>query len=341
MIDLFGAPGSPYTRKMLSLMRYRHIPYRVHWQRVGAKGVSQKNFPQPKVSLLPTFYFPNEMGALEAVTDSTPILRRLEQDYAGRSAIPADTAYAFLNWLIEDYADEWLTKAMFHYRWHYPADIKKAGSILPRWGNISGSDEELATISELVSTRQIDRLSYVGSNATTKPVIEGRFETFLTLFNNHLQVSPYLFGARPSSADFAIYGQLTCLALFDPTPQALITSRFPRIYAWVEIMEDLSGLSADETDWVAEDPAPTLTGLLAEIGSIYMPYLVANAEAVMSGAETMKTSIDGKPWEQTPFTYQAKCLAWTRDYYCNLPEDRKAKVDIWLKDTHILDYLTS
>ena len=25
-VELMGAPGSPYTRKMLALMRYRHIP---------------------------------------------------------------------------------------------------------------------------------------------------------------------------------------------------------------------------------------------------------------------------------------------------------------------------
>ena len=34
--------------------------------------------------------------------------------------------------VIEDYADEWLTKAMFRYRWNYEADIETAGEILPR-----------------------------------------------------------------------------------------------------------------------------------------------------------------------------------------------------------------
>ena len=60
-----------------------------------------------------------------------------------------------------------------------------------------------------------------------------QFKRFLSLLNEHLQTMPYIFGQRPSSADFAIYGQLTCLALFDPTPNAIVAADFPRIYAWV------------------------------------------------------------------------------------------------------------
>ena len=31
VIDVLGVPASPYTRKMLALMRYRQIPYRAIW----------------------------------------------------------------------------------------------------------------------------------------------------------------------------------------------------------------------------------------------------------------------------------------------------------------------
>ncbi|MDA8666818.1 glutathione S-transferase, partial [Alphaproteobacteria bacterium] len=232
VVELMGAPGSPYTRKMLALMRYRHIPYRISWQSITAPGdMGHKNRPKPKVGLLPTYYLPDANGEIQAVTDSTPILRRFEEEYEGRSVIPSDAIMAFLNWLLEDYGDEWLTKSMFHYRWHYAADIKKAGSILPRWGNISASDEEIEPLSKYVSDRQTGRLTYVGSNEVTKETIENSFTRFMTLLDAHLQTAPFIFGQRPSSADFAVYGQLTCLALFDPTSSAIVVSEFPRIYA--------------------------------------------------------------------------------------------------------------
>ena len=111
---LKGAPGSPYTRKMLAILRYRHIPYSL----LVAGSTRLEGMPKPKVELLPTFFLPNDSGKLEALTDSTPLLRRFETLYPGPKVQPTDLVLRFIDSLLEDYADEWLTKCMFHYRWH-------------------------------------------------------------------------------------------------------------------------------------------------------------------------------------------------------------------------------
>jgi len=323
-ISLSGAPGSPYTRKMLAVLRYRRISYRF----LPPSGPALAGLPQPKVSLLPTFYLPDENGALHAVTDSTPIIRRLEREHDGRSLIPADPALAFLDELIEDYADEWLTKAMFHYRWSYAPDIAKAAAMLPCWRGFCIPDEALAERGRLVSERQIGRLRYVGSNAVTGPVIEASYRRFLERFEDHLRGQPYLLGHRPAACDFAVYGQLTQLAEFDPTPMALTLQVAPRVTAWVGMMEDQSGLEPGEGDWIdPASPPPTLKPLLAEIGRTYVPLMLANAAAVMSGAQEVNAKVDGRPWSQQPFPYQAKCLKWLRDAHAALGAPARGTAD--------------
>lgn len=329
-IALSGAPGSPYTRKMLALLRYRRIPYRL----LPTEGPALAGLPQPKVRLLPTFYWPEPDGALVAVTDSTPIIRRLERERPGRSVIPETPALAFLDELIEDYADEWLTKAMFHYRWAFAEDVRKAGRQLPLWRNLAQSDETLASTSRLISERQIPRLRFVGSNPTTGPVIEASYRRFLDIFETHLQSTPYLLGDRPGSCDFAVYGQLTQLAHFDPTPMALTLEVAPRVCAWVDLMEDRTGLEPTASDWRgALDLPPTLRALLTEIGRTYAPVMLANAKALQSAAEQVETEVDGKAWIQQPFPYQGKCLVWLRESYARLDSDSRDMVDGLLAGT--------
>jgi glutathione S-transferase len=327
-VALSGVPGSPYTRKMLALLRYRRIPYRL------IHGNNPPGLPRPKVSLLPTFYFADAHGALQAVTDSSPILRRLEAAHSERRVRPADPALAFLDSLLEDYGDEWLTKAMFHYRWAYPADVKRAADVLPAYRASQAPDADLAAAGKMFAERQIPRLRYVGSNATTGPVIEASYVRFLDALNAHLREHRFLLGARPGGGDFAVYGQLTQLALFDPTPMALTALRAPRITAWVGLVEDLTGLEPADADWfdVAALPA-TLKAILTEVGRVYPPLLLANAKAVAAGAEQVETEIDGQPWVQQPFPYQAKCLAWLREEYAALDQGARSRVDAALAGT--------
>jgi glutathione S-transferase len=290
--------------------------------------------PAPKVQLLPTFYMPNERGELEAVVDSTPIIRRLEREVAGRSVLPPDPAMRFIDELLEDFGDEWLTKAMFHYRWAFEDDIAQAAKILPRWSNTAAPEEAMVSFGKAVARRQIDRLYVVGSNPATAPIIEANYERFLDVFEAHLRTAPFLMGGRPGSSDFAIFGQLTQLTHFDPTPTRIAFERAPRVYAWVDVMEDLSGLDAGDDDWLTLATMPeTLKEMLRLVGRVYIPLLVANAVAMNTGAKQVEAEIEGARWVQNPNPYQAKCLMWLRHAFADLPADDQARVEAVLTET--------
>src|ERR1043166_9752363 len=111
MIDqplrIVGAPGSPYSRKLRAGLPSRRIPFA--WINQGSP--ESRGLPPPRVQLLPQLIFAGDDGVLEARTDSTPLIRELEKRYPGRSVIPPHRALAFIDALLEDYADEWLPKA--------------------------------------------------------------------------------------------------------------------------------------------------------------------------------------------------------------------------------------
>jgi len=329
-LELLGAPGSPYTRKMLALLRYRRIPHAVIW---GGHQNPPAGYPVPKVKLLPTFFFPRGDGGFDAVVDSTPIVRRLETSYPERATIPSDGALSFLNYLIEDYADEWLTKAMFHYRWHYKADRENAGPLLIYWSLPQIAASNADAMIAMITKRQYERLYVVGSNDITAQTIEQSYQRFLEVFDRLIQHRGYVLGARPASADFAIYGQLTQLGIVEPTSAAL-TARCPRVRAWIDRMEDLSGLSPRDSDWLnVTEAAAVCRPLLTEIGRVYAPFLLANAAALAADRESFESEIDGRPWTQPTFPYQAKCLTWISEAYNALSGgDRVAVADI-LKGT--------
>jgi len=326
-LAIVGAPGSPYSRKLRAVLRYRRIPH--VWVQRGAR--EARALPRPRVELLPQLVFP---GTNEALTDSSPLIRRLEALHPERSVIPDDPALACLDALLEDYADEWLTKAMFHYRWAFEPDVAQAAAILPRWFRIDQPEAEAVAAGRQFAERQIGRLGVVGSNAATAATIEASYERLLALLDARLREAPFVFGARPAAADFALYGQLTQLAGFDPTPRRVALERAPRVVAWIDGVEDLSGAEPGDADWISRDALPaSLRALFTEIGRVYVPFLLANADALARGAERVEGTIDGRPWVQKPFPYQGKCLAWLRESHAALAASDRAAVDAFLAGT--------
>lgn len=335
-VVLMGAPGSPYTRKMLALLRYRRIPYTFLTRGMAA----ERGLPQAKVPLLPTFYFPDASGQLIPVTDSSPLIQRLEAQSQARSAIPSDPAMAFLDMLLEDYADEWLTKPMFHFRWAHAPDAARSEAVLPFYRGLSRPDSAVRNDGRAFAERQTSRLRFVGSNVATGPLIEASYTRLLALLDRHFALSPFLLGLRPGASDFALFGQLTQLAAYDPTPMALTLAQAPRIYAWTAVAEDLSGLEPEDADWTRPADVPaTLRALLAEVGRTYVPVMLANLAAVETNASIVRASIDGVQWEQQPFPYQAKCVRWLREAYLALGDAHRHAIEPLLAESGCLPLL--
>ena len=329
-LTIVGVPGSPYSRKLRAVLRYRRIPHA--WVLPGSP--ESRGLPEPRVALLPRLILPGDDGALEARVDSTPLIRVLEGSHRGRSVVPPDPVMAFLDALLEDYADEWLTKPMFHYRWAFAPDAARAAAILPRWFRTNMPEDHAVSLGKDFSERQIARLAVVGSNETTAPVIEESYRRLLALLDAHLTRWRFVMGGRPGASDFALYGQLTQLALFDPTPADIALRVAPRVVAWVDLVEDLSGLEPSDADWLSSEDVPdTLRALLAEVGRVYVPFLLANAEALERGADRVEYRIDGRSWLQRPFPYQRKCLQWLREGRAALAADARRTVDALLAET--------
>lgn len=327
-LELLGAPGSPYTRKMLALLRYRHIPHNIIWTGMDKP---LPDYPQPKVKLLPTFYFYDDHGNKEAVVDSTPIIRRLEDMHQPRSVIPDSEVLRFIDLLVEDFADEWLTKAMFHYRWAFAADAKNAGPLLVYWGMPQMPAQDAQKLADSFSQRQIDRLYVVGSNAVTAQTIEESYVRLLGILDRRIAASGFVLGGRPGSGDFALYGQLTQLAIIEPTSATLAAQHTPRLRAWIDRVDDLSGY--DQAPWLADNQLGQLSELLKEIGRVYAPFLIANGTALAKGQDMFEAEIDGRPWQQPVFAYQAKCLMALRAAYFALSQDARKSVDGALANT--------
>jgi glutathione S-transferase len=330
-LKLVGGHGSPYSRKMRAVLRYRRIPFR--WIHRGS--AQDVGIPEVPVALIPVLVFPGGDGAGdEAMIDSTPQIRRLEKLFSERRVIHPDPVVAFVDALIEDYADEWLTKAMFHYRWAYPPDVRKASLVLPLERDVTAHGEEVALLCKAFGERQVGRLAVVGSNETTGPIIEQSYRRLLQLLDAHLQVRPFLMGARPGASDFGLFGQLSQLALFDPTSSAIAVDESPRVIAWLHHLEDLGSLEVSEEGWTPRtELGPTVRALLSEVGRLYVPFLLANAAALERGEKQVECRLDGRPWVQRSFPYQAKCLGWLREDRQALSPDDRAAVDRILEGT--------
>lgn len=300
---IYGSEYSPFSVKLRSYFRYKNIAH--EW-----RPRTHKNLPEfqklAKLPLIPLVVGPNE----EVLQDSTPIMDLMESRYPEISIKPENAELSYLSYLLEDYGDEWVNKPMFHYRWWNDVDQIEIASGLANSTLPDGNPDAKEQLAAQIRTRMVPRLRFVGSHESTKEIIEQSLETLLILLERHLLSRPYIFGGRPSFADFGIWGQLYSCML-QPTTKNMITTNYSEIGSWIERMLDPVDLG-DWEDW--SKLSSTLEPLLEkEVGGLYLPWSVANAKGVINEETEFTVELPGGPFNQQIAKYSARSLMALKD----------------------------
>ena len=278
---LFGAETSAYSTKMRSYLKYKSVPF--DW--VPRTEESEEELKRvSRFATLPVLVTASGF----AVHDTTPLIEALEADSPEPSATPADPTIGFLACVLEEYADAWLAKTVFHYRWTRKKDQRLAAqraiddyyTVSPPADRKAAEDLAIETMGGQLKLMQLD--------GELGDVLEKSFKRFVKLLDEHLKKHLFLFGERPSIADFAIAGQLIQL-MKDPTPAKIIEKDGEFVAKWCEFM---AAPTASGPFAAFEDLKETLAPIFADdLGMFFLPWAAENLESSLAGVETFTVTL--------------------------------------------------
>ena len=300
---LFGADTSPYSFKVRAALRYKGLDF--DW--VGRCSANEAEFRElARTPTVPLLISPE--GKVNQ--DSTQILSILDKAHPEPAIQPEDSTLALLSLILEDYADEWLNKAMFQQRWGQMPDRDAASIRVLVQLNGGKRPRAYKTPAKQIAERMLARLPLVGAEAQNAGALEASYRRFALRLNDHLKEHLFLLGGRPSAADFALAAQFQQM-LTDPTPAAWLNDRAPFVVAWCENMADpKAGGPFAELDALK----PTLLALFAEdVARAYLPWANANAASAGRQAKRFSVTLEGGVFEQATQNYAGRSFQKLRD----------------------------
>lgn len=317
MYRILGGPGSPYSHKVRAVFRYRRIPHTWQVPPGGFTGSGQlgagTELEVAGKGIVPVVCYPD--GSYHA--DSTPIVYDLETRHPERSVLPDDPGHAFLAHLIEDMADEWLPLPMFYFRWTDDQQWCGERQMIGWLGALD--DAELAKVSKQFLDRQVGQLGPL--RAFPREAMLEQYRRVLGVLEQQLRESLFLFGTRPSLAEFGLYGQLTQYAV-DPFVLGVMQREAVRVYQWVHLMDDASGVEGawSRADAPLSDGVHGLLGLTAEYHLPLLQRLGENADDPRG-------------------RYKRNCLLWLKRELAELVPDVRERIEPPLRESGCWDAL--
>lgn len=219
------------------------------------------------------------------ISDTTAIIRYLEEKHPEPSMQPADPVMRALCWLIFNYGTEGLFLNAQHFRWSFKESADFAAFDI---GRSKADPADIAGIKKMGRGFQAMKLArfpdQVGITKETIPAIEKSNQLLFEKLDLYFRYQPYILGGRPSVADAALMEAIHAHLGRDPYAAHIMKMTAPALFRWTETM-NWPGIPTAELSQVPQEfldpenlPEP-LMDFLKLMAADFAPLLEATALA--------------------------------------------------------------
>lgn len=265
---LFGSEMSYFSGKARAYLRWKGVEFTEMAPTPAVmKSEIIANIGWPVIPVLKT-------PEGEYVQDTSDIIAHFERQDRQTQALPPLPLQLFVTFLLQLFADEWMTLPAMHYRWNHNEEW-----IFGEFGKNAapdGTPEEQLAAGRKVGQQFRSFVPMLGITPETAPGVEKAYEKFLADFSKHLETLPYLLGTRASYADFALIGPLYAHQYRDKFTGEHMKRTAPKVADYVERVIAGDGKTGD---LVPNDDIPkTLLPILRTALNEHVPVLSATID---------------------------------------------------------------
>lgn len=322
VLNVHGLDLSSSTGKLEGYLRNKGIVYRLiemdyrDFQRCAkATGLAQ----MPQV----------EWGANQWLTDTTLIIEYLEKLYTHNTVTLQDPSMQFMAQLLEDFGDEWLKRSSICHRWSHSEDARLVSGQL---ASTVLSDVPLPHCLKRWAICKRQRNLFLKregcTSRTVKRMLE-HYEQVLDALEPALGSQPFVFGQRPTLADYGIFGPMFRHFFNDPTPARMLKNRGPAVQEWIARLWNC------RLDELGDRPMPTtmptqLKALWVLLESEFFPYMQANEAAFLAERSHCEFKSGGVNFNVPVNTYRVWRFQRLRQRFHALTPESRSQVAEWI-----------
>ncbi len=326
---------SYFSGKTRAYLRYKGVPFVD--RPVDALTLMWKIPRKTGAAVMPVVVTPEG----EWLQDTTDIAEEIERRFPQAPVTPATPRQRIAALLLEAWADEWWIPPAMHYRWIYPENYRlferdSGDGLLPWFPRVVKN-----RLAAYVADKMRSYLPAVGVVPEQRAVMERWTEDMLDVLDRHFATMPFLFGTRPSVADFALIGPMYGHLGRDPWPKRHLVGPRPHLKAWIERM---NAPQAGSGEFLADDAIPeTLRPLFDAVFGEFYPMVEGIRDEVQASLRTMPRNRSRLPralgaiefpmgkgrFSRAAMPYTLWMMQRVLDAYRALPAQEQASVDAW------------